>query len=138
MEPSKYSVVELLGDGRPVHIRALEPSDRAGLLAAVDRMSDQSIYRRFFCPKRSFTEAEVARFLDIDFRNEVALVAVVDDDDQPLIAGGSRYVVVEDQVAEVAFAVVDQFQRLGIGGLLMRHIAAIARDAGVRKMVADV
>jgi GNAT superfamily N-acetyltransferase len=138
MEPSKYSVVELLRDGRPIHIRALRASDRPSLLAAVDRMSAQSIYSRFFFPKRGFTEEEVSHFLDVDFVNEVALVAVMDHDGQQMIAGGARYVVVEAGVAEVAFAVVDQFQRLGICGALMPHIAAIARDAGVKKMIADV
>ena len=38
----------------------------------------------------------------------------------------------------MAFAVVDQHQGRGIGGALMRHLAAIARGAGLRELVAEV
>ena len=40
--------------------------------------------------------------------------------------------------AEVAFAVVDEYQGQGIGGALMRHLVAIARDAGLEELVAEV
>jgi len=58
MDASRYSVLETLRDGRKVEIRALEPEDRAGLLAAVAGMSDEARYRRFFAPKRAFSEKE--------------------------------------------------------------------------------
>jgi GNAT superfamily N-acetyltransferase len=40
--------------------------------------------------------------------------------------------------AEVAFVVVDQYQGLGVGGALMRHITTIARAAGLEKLIAEV
>ncbi len=133
-----YSVFELLRDGRRLEIRALRPSDRDGLLAAVDRASDQSFYRRFFGVRRDFTEKEIERFLHIDFVDHVALVAVMEEGGAPVIAGGARYVVVEPGRAEVAFTVVDQYQGQGIGAALMRHLIAIARAAGLRELLADV
>ncbi len=48
MDPARYSATETLRDGRSIEIRALKPADRDELLSAVGRMSDQSIYRRFF------------------------------------------------------------------------------------------
>src|SRR5690242_16751790 len=51
-EASGYSAIETLRDGRPVEIRSLRPDDRAGLIAAVERASDQSLFRRFFAAKR--------------------------------------------------------------------------------------
>ena len=125
-------------DGRPVEIRAVRPDDRAGLAAAVARVSTESLYRRFFAVKRSFTEQETAYFVDVDFVNHVALVAVVEEDGQPMIAGGGRYVVVQPGQAEVAFAVVDQYQGQRIGAALMRHLAAIARAAGLEELIAEV
>ena len=68
-----YSVTEALRDGCQVEIRALRPEDRADLLAA--RTSAQSLYRRFFGLKRSFTDQEAAFFINVDFVNHVALVA---------------------------------------------------------------
>jgi RimJ/RimL family protein N-acetyltransferase len=138
LQARDYSATETLRDGRKVEIRALRPEDRAGLLAAVDRTSDQSLYRRFFGFKRSFTDQEVDFYVNVDFVGHVALVAVLQEDSRPVIVGGSRYIVVQPGQAEVAFAVDDAHQGKGIGTALMRHLAAIARSAGLKELVADV
>jgi RimJ/RimL family protein N-acetyltransferase len=138
LEPSKYSAAELLPGGRSIEIRALRTTDRDDLLAAVARSSPQSLYRRFFSAKRGFTEKEIAHFVAIDFIEHVALVAILKEQGQPVIAGGGRYVLVRPGSAEVAFAVVDQYQRLGIGAALMRHLAVIARAAGLEALQAEV
>ena len=134
----KYSAKETLRDGAWVEIRALAPDDRAGLVAAVARTSAESMRRRFFGPKRSFSNQETAFFLNADFVNHVALVAVVEERGRPFIAGGGRYIITRPGEAEVALAVVDEYQGRGVGGALMRHITAIARDAGLEKFVAEV
>jgi len=133
----EYSVLELLRDGRLIRVRSLKPADRQALVAAVNRTSAQSLYRRFFAPKRSFTEREVAFFLNVDFVSHVALVAVLEDGERPVVGGG-RYVVVRPGKAEVAFVVVDQYQGLGIGATLMRHLIAIAHEAGIKELIAEV
>jgi RimJ/RimL family protein N-acetyltransferase len=133
---ANYSGVEKLRDGRSIEIRALRPDDRDELVAAVDRTSAQSLFRRFFAARKSFTEQEVAFFLNVDFVGHVALVAVLEED--CAICGGGRYVVVHPGQAELGFVVVDQHQGLGIGAALLRHLAAIARAAGVKKFVAEV
>jgi len=135
---SEYSAVEPLRDGRRVEIRALRPADRDDLIAAVGRTSDQSLYRRFFGARRGFGEQEIAFFLNVDFVDHVALVAVADEGGRPVIAGGGRYVVVQPGKAEVAFAVVDEYQGQGIGAALMRRLAAIARAAGLKELIAEV
>jgi RimJ/RimL family protein N-acetyltransferase len=133
-----YSAFERLGDGRPVEIRALRPDDRAEMLAAIGRTSPQSLQRRFFAPKKGFSEQELAFFLNIDFENHVALVAQIDEDGHPVIAGGGRYIVVRPGQAEIAFVVVDAYQAQGIGTIPMRHLAVLARDAGLQELVAEV
>jgi GNAT superfamily N-acetyltransferase len=77
-------------------------------------------------------------FSDIDFVSHVALVVVAEEGGGPVIVGGGRYVVVEPGRAEVAFALVDEYQGQGIGAALMRHLAAIARDAGLKELIAEV
>ena len=138
LEPVNYSAFETLRDGRPVEIRALRPDDRAGLVAAVARSSSVSLYRRFFAVRRHFTEPEIEFFLNVDFVDHVALVAVVDERGRPVIAGGARYIVVEPGRAEVAFTVVDQYQGQGLGAALMHHLAAIAQAAGLKELIAEV
>jgi RimJ/RimL family protein N-acetyltransferase len=137
-EAANYSAVETLRDGRRVEIRALRPDDQAGLIAAVDRSSAESLYRRFFRVKRRFSEKEIAFFLNVDFVNHVALVAVLEEAGQPVIIGGGRYVAVQPATAEVAFAIVDQYQGQGIGAALMKHLVAIARAAGLKELIAEV
>ena len=133
-----YSAVEHLRDGRPIEIRALRPDDRAEMLAAVGRTSTQSLQRRFFAPKKGFSEQELAFFLNIDFENHVALVVQIDEDGSPTIVGGGRYIVVQPGQAEIAFVVVDAYQGQGIGTILMRHLAVLARDAGLNELIAEV
>jgi RimJ/RimL family protein N-acetyltransferase len=137
-ELSKFSAVELLRDGRSIEIRALSPDDRADLVAAVGRTSARSLYRRFFGLRRYFSEKEIDFFLNIDFANHLALVAVVKDSGRRAIVGGGRYVVVRPGTAEVAFTVVDKYQGQGIGTALMRHLATLARDAGLKELIAEV
>ncbi len=138
MDAASYSATEALRDGRPVEIRALQPDDRADLLAAVGRLGNESLYRRFFAFKRHFTEREIASSVNVDFVTHVALIAVVKDNERETIVGGGRYVVTEAGKAEVAFAIVDQYQGQGIGATLLRHLVVIARAAGLQELVAEV
>lgn len=135
---SDYSSIETLRDGRTVEIRAIRPSDRDALLKAVTRASPRSMFRRFFAVKKEFSDEEVNFFLNVDFVKHVALVAEITRDGTPEIVGGGRFVVVQPGTAEVAFAVIDEFQGKGLGTALMRHLSAIARIAGLHSLVADV
>nr|WP_249127500.1 GNAT family N-acetyltransferase [Bradyrhizobium lablabi] len=125
-------------DGRNVEIRALQPDDKDDMLTAVGRTGMQSLQRRFFVAKRGFSEKEIAFFMNIDFINHVALVALADEDGCKVIVGGGRYIVTEPGNAEIAFVVIDDYQGQGIGTLLMRHLAVIARKAGLTQLIAEV
>jgi hypothetical protein len=103
VEAAMYSAVETLLDGRRVDIRALRQDDRAELLAAVGRTSLESLYRRFFTVKRGFTEQETAFFLNIDFVDHVALVAVVEEASRPVIVRGARYIVLRPRKSRGSF-----------------------------------
>jgi RimJ/RimL family protein N-acetyltransferase len=137
-ETAKYLAIEVLRDGRCVEIRAIRPDDRDGLIEALGRASAESLHRRFFAVRRSFAEQEIEFFSNVDFVNHVALVAVVEETGRPVILGGGRYIVLQPGRAEVAFAVVDQYQGIGIGAALMRHLAAIAQEAGLNELIAEV
>ncbi len=51
-----------------------------------------------------------------------------------MIIGGGRYIVEQPGKAEIAFAVVDEYQGQGIGAALMRHLSGIAREAGLERV----
>jgi RimJ/RimL family protein N-acetyltransferase len=72
------------------------------------------------------------------FCSHVALVAAVEEREKPVTVGGARYIVIRPEAAEVAFAVIDQYQGQGIGTALMRHLVMIARDAKLQELIAEV
>ncbi|MBO4223092.1 GNAT family N-acetyltransferase [Bradyrhizobium neotropicale] len=137
-EAATYTAHERLNDGSRIEIRSLRPDDEVDMLAAVGRASTQSLQRRFFAVKRGFSEKERAFFMHIDFRNHVALVALIEEAGRPAIVGGGRYVVFEPGRAEMAFVVVDAWQGRGIGSILMRHLVGVARNAGLQELTAEV
>ena len=138
IDAAHYSAVEWLPNARRLEIRAFKSEDRADFLSAVDRIGPSSLYRRFFTVKRHFTEREHAFFLNVDFDKHVALVALIEEAGQKVVVGGGRYVVVQPAKAEIAFTVIDQYQGQGIGTILMRHLSAIARAAGLHELIAEI
>jgi RimJ/RimL family protein N-acetyltransferase len=137
-EPANYSATERLRDGREVKIRALRPDDKDDMLAAIGRTGTQSLQRRFFVVKRGFSDKEIAFFMNIDFANHVALVALGEEEGRSVIIGGGRYVVTQPGQAEIAFVVIDAYQGKGLGTLLMRHLSIVARKAGLKELIAEV
>jgi len=137
-ETARYLAIEATRDGRRLEIRALKPQDQNDLRAAVDRTSARSLYRRFFGAKRSFSDKEVAFFVNVDFAKHVALVAVVEERGHAAIVAGGRYIIQLPGAAEIAFVVIDDYQKQGIGAALLRHLAILARDAGLKEFTAEV
>jgi RimJ/RimL family protein N-acetyltransferase len=138
LNAADYSAVVTLRDGCRAEIRALKASDEADFVAAVRRIGAPSLYNRFFGPKREFSATEIAFFVNVDFVTHVALIAEVDEGERSAIVGGGRYVVVQPGTAELAFAIVDEYQGRGVGTALMCHLIALARNAGLKELAADV
>jgi ribosomal protein S18 acetylase RimI-like enzyme len=137
-ETANYIAHELLSDGSQIEVRSLRPEDENDMLAAVGRTSAQSLRRRFFVVKRGFSEKERDFFINIDFRNHVALVALAQEDGRSVIVAGGRYIVFEPGRAEMAFVVVDAWQGRGIGSILMGHLVKIAGNTGLQELTAEV
>jgi RimJ/RimL family protein N-acetyltransferase len=135
---ANYVAHEKLRDGRGVTIRAQRPDDLEAIRSAARLTSERTRYLRFFSPKRSMSESEIAFFMGPDFVNHVALVAVVEECGNPVVVGGGRFIFASPGAAEVAFFVVDAWQGQGIGTLLMRHLATLGRAAGLAEFVAEV
>jgi RimJ/RimL family protein N-acetyltransferase len=138
MNVAEYVATERLRNGAGLVVRALQPSDRDEMLASVARSSKETLYRRFFAPKRTFSEREVEFFLNVDFNNHVALAAVLSENGRQVIAGGARYIVSRPGCAEIAFVVDDPHQKLGIATHLITHLIGIARAAELDEFVAEV
>jgi len=134
-----YSVGEVLRDGTRILIRAIRPDDKPLLLNHFHSLSERSIYYRFFGHKRSLEPADLHELTELDFLNHVGLAATVEAEGGERFIGVGRYLRSRDTTeAEVAFAVLDEFQGRGVGTLLLHHLASIARQRGVKKFAAFV
>jgi len=133
-----YNVTESLRDQRSVTIRAVRPDDKGLIIDGLNTVSAESIYRRFLTIKKEITPQGLRQVTEVDFKNVVALVAVVEKEGSAQIAGGGRYIRTIGQRAEVAFLVGDAFQGLGIASRIFKHLVAIARDSGITQFEAEV
>ncbi len=139
---AKYAVTERLKNQRSVTIRAVRRSDKGLIIEVLRGLSADSIYRRLFASKKEFTDADLKEFTEVDFLNVVALVAVLEQNGSDRIVGEGRYIRSGEagtvQKAEVALLVDDAFQGLGIASHLLKHLIAIAREAGITHLEAEV
>ena len=142
MDVRNYTVEETLKNGLMATIRAVRPDDKSRIVAAFEELEPQSIYTRFFQYKQELSKAELQRATEVDFENEVALVATIQQGTRETIIGSGRYVVYGTpeavRSAEIAFIVEEDYQGQGLAGHLLRHLTRIARAKGVRQFTAEV
>jgi RimJ/RimL family protein N-acetyltransferase len=126
----------VLGDGTRLTFRALDSNDRDGVAALFARLTPESRRTRFLAPKHELTPRELAYLTDIDHVQHEAIAAV--DQQNGAIVGISRYAHVFDRarVAEVAVAVADELQRMGIGTALATRTVQRARANGFTLLTA--
>ena len=141
-DPRHYVVADTLKDGTAITIRAIRRDDSGRVLEAFTNLDPESIYTRFFSPKRGLTDLELKQFTDVDFDRVVALVVTTrTEGSQTLIAGG-RYVSDDAQPsvrsAEVAFTTEEDYRGRGIASLILGHLVRIARQMGVSRFEAYV
>ena len=129
---------DVLRDGTRVTIRAIRPDDKERLLQAFRLLEHDSIYTRFFSPRRDVSDAELDRAVRVDFVHEVALVVTTHSESREVIIASARYIAIGDRAAEIAFVVEEDYQGRGIASRLLVHLAAIARAGGIDRFEADV
>ncbi|MGH7911393.1 MAG: GNAT family N-acetyltransferase, partial [Candidatus Dormibacteraceae bacterium] len=123
----------VLRDGSTVHVRPAAEADFEALAGFLSSLSEQSRLFRFFGAVDDLTWA-ARTFLDIDLPTRVSLLAVRDQ----RIVGHGFYAQDLPHHAEVALAIADDLQGLGLGTLLLGHLAAYAAAAGIDTFTADV
>ena len=125
--------VETIG-GLTVHLRPIRPDDGGRLQEFHERLSPQSVYRRFFFMHLRLSVAETERFNHVDYVGRLALVVEYGG---RLVAVGRYERLPGSADAEVAFVVADELQHQGIGTMLLEHLADAALKNGVTAFVAQ-
>ncbi|WP_165550210.1 bifunctional GNAT family N-acetyltransferase/acetate--CoA ligase family protein [Kribbella speibonae] len=122
----------LASDGSVVRIRPVRADDEPALAAMNDRVSDESMYLRFFGISRHMAD-EYTHHLAADRDGHVALVAEYDGD----VIGIASYETMRAGEAEMAFLLQDSVHGKGIGTLLLEQLAGTARENGIERLRAD-
>lgn len=131
-------VLVALPDGTPLALRPVHFNDWRNASASIERLSTDSLYRRFFTVPK-FTNAMLMRLADVDYVRQFAWVALaVDEPGQPGVGVGRYVHDGSGPVAELAFTVIDDYQGRGLGSLLFDALAAAARVNGISRFSALV
>ena len=137
--PAQLERYETLRDGTQMLFRPVKPTDEAALTESLYALSTDSVRKRFFTSTKTFPHRDVQQLTSIDYENNLAIVAVMPGPAGDEIAGVGQYFLdPKTGVAEVAFLVQDERQRKGIGTILLRRLAEIAAQRGVRRFEATV
>jgi GNAT superfamily N-acetyltransferase len=126
-----------LRDGTPALTRPIQPSDASALSRGLRRLSPAGHAYRFLHYRKRFTEAELHYLTHCDFKDHIALIlAILDEDGRELDqVGVARCIRTKNDptLAEVAIVLVDEWQRHGGGRALLSHLARLAEAAGIQR-----
>ncbi|WP_406863564.1 GNAT family N-acetyltransferase [Streptomyces sp. HUAS MG47] len=141
--PDHWEADVVLRDGGTARIRPITVDDADRLVSFYEQVSDESKYYRFFAPYPRLSAKDVHRFTHHDYVDRVGLAATVGGE----FIATVRYDRIDEHgrpapepadEAEVAFLVQDAHQGRGVASALLEHIAAVARERGIRRFAAEV
>jgi acetyltransferase len=128
-----------LPGGETLLVRPIRPEDAALEMAFVDALSPESRRLRFQSAIRRLTPTMLARFTQIDYDREMALVAIDHAGGRDREVGVARYIRLPDgRSCEFAIVLADDWQGRGLGRTLMSRLVEVARAAGLERMVGHV
>ncbi|MGI9249415.1 MAG: GNAT family N-acetyltransferase, partial [Woeseiaceae bacterium] len=128
-----------LNDGTDMVIRPIRPEDAESEAKFVRELSSETKYFRFMNSLQELSQEMLVRFTQIDYHNEMALVAIALTGAGEEQTGVARYTTNLDRTScEFALVVSDKWQGKGIAHHLMRNLMEIARDRDLEKMDGQV
>ena len=120
--------------------RPVRPEDAKLLLGFFDALSPETRFMRFMEELDELSPAMVARFTQIDYDCEMALIAtsIADKDAERMIGIARDALAADGESVEFALVVSDDWQRHGLGRRLMGALIEVARNKGYRNIFGDV
>jgi len=130
--PGQYETPVRTRGGLDILMRPIKPEDAPLLVALYQTLSRKSIYYRFFSPLKSFPKEMLARFTQLDYDRDMALVAMDQSSPGETMLGVARLMSRPGGVdPEFAVVVGDPWQGKGVGAALMERLIQIARERGM-------
>jgi len=128
-----------LPEGINITIRPIRPEDAEIEQEFVRNLSDEAKYFRFMSAVQELSETMLARFTQLDYDREMALIAVTEENGREVEIGVCRYIINPDgDSCEFALVVSDQWQHKALGHRLMGSLMDAARSKGLKTMEGEV
>jgi acetyltransferase len=128
---------ETIRGGERVVIRRAQPEDMALYPDFLRNVSAEDLRLRFFGHITELSAAEIDKFTKLDYRHEVAFIAL--DEDTGHMLGLVRLIdELEDKTAQFAILVRSRLKGHGLGWLLMQRVIDYAKEKGLRRVYGDV
>jgi len=137
--PEELEHYETLRDGTEILFRPVKPTDESSISEMLYSLSPSSIRTRYMTQTMTFPHRDVQQLTNIDYRQNLCIVGIVPSISGAQVVGIAQYFLdPKTQAAEVAFVVQDEWQKKGMGTLLLEYLTQIARQRGVRRFYAKV
>jgi acyl-CoA hydrolase/GNAT superfamily N-acetyltransferase len=139
--PEEWECLHQTKKGKDVFVRPIKAIDEALLRNFFHKLSNQSIYMRYFRKLRSLPQAILKKTADIDYSTNMALVALYPPGDEAhheIVAIGQWVADPRGGMPEIAFQVRDDWQGNGLGKYLFNQLVKMSTNFGVSHFKADV
>jgi acyl-CoA hydrolase/RimJ/RimL family protein N-acetyltransferase len=137
--PAQWEVTQLFEDGLKVFFRPAKPTDERALKEFFYSLPKNESYFRFLSTMRVFPHYDVRKMVNIDYQNEMSILAIPGDPDAERIVAIGRYTMDEQSgTAEVDFAVHPEYGRKGIASFLVQLLGEMARSKSAEGLTAYV
>jgi GNAT superfamily N-acetyltransferase len=124
-------------DGETVTIRPSKPVDERRIQEHYYSLPKEDILTRFFCQKTIFARSEMESRSQTDYVNDLTLVAVVGEFGFGRVVAVAECMKLENEnFAEVAFSVSEEYQGKRLGTFFLKKLAAVARENGIGGLIA--
>jgi len=121
----------------PVIIRPAKPDDERRIQEHFYNLAEDDVIARFFHERTSFLQSEAEEISQIDYVQNLTLVAVVGEVGfEQVVAIGEYLLEPAKNMAEIAFSVTRPFQGKGLGRVLIKKLSEAARENGIAGLFA--
>jgi acetyltransferase len=127
-------------DGNDVVIRPIRPEDEPLLIHFHEKLSERSVYLRYFQPMKltqRTAHERLTRICFIDYKREMALVAERTNEagEPEVLAIGRLSKIHGRDEAELAAVAIDEAQHKGLGTELYTRLIEVARGEKLKKLI---
>lgn len=138
--PTQYVSTCTLRDGTPIRIRPIRPEDEPALVRFHEKLSEETVYMRYLQNlklDRRIAHERLTRICFIDYDREMALVAEHSEEGREEIVAVARFGKMRgSEDGDLSIIVRDDFQRRGLGGILLRRLVEVARQEKLGRLKA--